>query len=419
MTQQHLGSISAVPGSAVHKGKRNGVVQRGKDAALTGSESAENPQAGQTTVRPSFIEVKGLTVKYGERIAVDDVSFRVEMGEQLSLLGPSGCGKTTTLRCIAGLETPAAGEIAINGKVLFSSVRKINVPTERRELSMMFQSYAIWPHMTVYQNIAYGLKLRKVPKAEIKLRVDELLRMVGMEDYAAIPSTNLSGGQQQRVALARSYAHPPKALLLDEPLSNLDARLRDRMREDLKKFQRESGVTTIFVTHDQEEAMSLSNRIIVMRQGKIVQDASPLQLYNEPRTRFVADFIGAANIVRGVLVSLNGRWYLRCAAGAELECRPPSKEMRLRDGEDYEVAIRTVYPVLSRPSQEHVPESHRMNRWRGRITDRTFLGDSVMYSVEWPVGPPLRVSASPLQDFAIGDEIDLALSPDSVVILSR
>ena len=381
------------------------------------TEIANASKRVETEPYSSFIEVTGLTVKYDERVAVSDISFRVKQGEQLSLLGPSGCGKTTTLRCIAGLETPTAGEIIINGKTLFSSERKINIPTERRELSMMFQSYAIWPHMTVYQNVAYALKLRRVPNADIELRVNELLRMVGMEDYAAVPSTNLSGGQQQRVALARSYAHPPKALLLDEPLSNLDARLRDQMREDLRAFQRKSGVTTIFVTHDQEEAMSLSNRIIVMREGAIIQDSSPMQLYNEPRTRFVADFIGAANIVRGRLISANGLWRLHCS-GVDLEVRAPSSDWRLEEGDEYEAAIRTVFPRISHRNQVLSGDLYGSNHWNGTIADRTFLGDSVLYSVEWPVGMPLRVSASPLEPFEIGDVVDLAIAANSIVLLA-
>src|SRR5689334_17955634 len=181
---------------------------------------------------PAYIEVRDLVVAYGSKIVVKGVSFSVARGEHLSLLGPSGCGKSTTLRCIAGLETPVSGEIVIDGVVVFSSAKKQNVPTEKRKLSMVFQSYAIWPHMTVFENVAYGLRVQRVAKNEIKQRVADVLKMVGMEDFIDRPATDLSGGQQQRVALARAYASRPKAILLDEPLSNLDARLRVRMREE-------------------------------------------------------------------------------------------------------------------------------------------------------------------------------------------
>lgn len=270
-----------------------------------------SPSAESGSGDDAFIDVRGVTVTYGERTAVDDVSFQVPKGQQLSLLGPSGCGKTTLLRCIAGFETPDAGEISVAGKVLFSDRKGVDVPVEKRRLSMMFQSYAIWPHMTVAENVGYALKVRRTPRSAARERVMQLLSMVGMTEYVDAPSTELSGGQQQRVALARSYAHLPHALLLDEPLSNLDARLREKMREDLATMQRELGVTTVYVTHDQEEAMSLSNRVLVLRDGRILQDSSPLEVYNRPRNAFVADFIGAANIVSGELTVTNSGVYLR------------------------------------------------------------------------------------------------------------
>ncbi len=242
------------------------------DTALRGSP-AGNP--GAESAR-SYIEVRNLTAAFDGKVVVKDVSFSVVSGEHLSLLGPSGCGKSTTLRCIAGLETPIGGEIIIDGVPVFSSERRINVPTEERKLSMVFQSYAIWPHMTVFENVAYGLRVQHVKDSELQQRVAETLKMVGMEDYIQRPATDLSGGQQQRVALARSYASRPKAILLDEPLSNLDARLRVRMREEIKELQHKFGLSTIYVTHDQEEAMAISDRIIVMKDGRVEQSGKPL-----------------------------------------------------------------------------------------------------------------------------------------------
>ena len=260
---------------------------------LASNPSAQNAAAA-TGRGAAYIEVRDLAVAYGSKVVVKGVSFSVSHGEHLSLLGPSGCGKSTTLRCIAGLETPVSGEIVIDGVPMFSSTRRINVPTEKRKLSMVFQSYAIWPHMTVFENVAYGLRVQRVAESELKQRVGDVLKMVGMEDFIDRPATDLSGGQQQRVALARSYASRPKAILLDEPLSNLDARLRVRMREEIKELQHRFDLSTIYVTHDQEEAMAISDRIIVMRDGHIEQSGKPLEIYDTPRTRFVADFIGAA-----------------------------------------------------------------------------------------------------------------------------
>lgn len=367
-----------------------------------------SPHSRTSDSNLDFIEVRNLSVKFGNRLAVDNVSFRVGKGEQLSLLGPSGCGKTTLLRCIAGFETPSEGEISIAGQLLFSSSQGINVPVEKRGLSMMFQSYAIWPHMNVGENVGYALKVRKMSRDFVRSRVRELLRMVDMETYIDTPSTQLSGGQQQRVALARSYAYLPHALLLDEPLSNLDARLRDQMREDLAKMQRESGVTTVYVTHDQEEAMSLSDRVIVLSDGRILQEGSPLEIYNKPRNRFVADFIGAANILSGEATPTSNESSLR-VGDAVLEC--DVSKNALKPGAQ-KVAIRTVYPRLLRTS----PQGH-INVWPARITGRTFLGDAVVFTVSWPGGDGFRVRTFPDKDFEVGEEVYLQIASKHIVIL--
>src|ERR1700730_15209345 len=247
----------------------------------------------------AHIEVENLTVHYGTATAVAGVSFQVQPGEQLTLLGPSGCGKTTTLRAIAGLERPSGGAIRIGGTTVYSAAQGINVPAEKRGLSMVFQSYAIWPHMSVFDNVAYGLRVRRVGVREIDAKVREALALVQMAGFERRPASQLSGGQQQRVALARACVFSPQVLLFDEPLSNLDAKLRADMRIELRELQHRLGITSVYVTHDLEEALAMSDRIVVMRGGHIEQSGPPDEIYNYPRTAFVADFVGSANLVRG------------------------------------------------------------------------------------------------------------------------
>src|SRR3954452_7450139 len=248
---------------------------------------------------PAQIEVEDLEIRYGPVLAVKGVSFSVRAGEQLTLLGPSGCGKTTTLRAIAGLERPSAGAIRIGGQAVYSGRDNINVPAEKRGLSMVFQSYAIWPHMSVFDNVAYGLRVRRKSAEEIRTRVREALELVQMAAFETRPASQLSGGQQQRVALARACVFQPSVLLFDEPLSNLDAKLRADMRIELRELQHRLGITSVYVTHDLEEALAMSDRIVVMRDGLIEQIGSPFDIYNLPRNAFVADFVGSANLIRG------------------------------------------------------------------------------------------------------------------------
>ncbi len=242
------------------------------------------------------IIIHNLTKRYGEATALDNVSLEIESGEFLVLLGPSGCGKTTLLRCLAGLETPDEGEIIIGDNVVFDSSKKINIAPGKRELGMVFQSYALWPHMTVRDNLKFGLDVLKAPKGEASDRLDKVLDDVGLSDLAGRYPSELSGGQQQRVALARLLVTQPNVFLMDEPLSNLDARLRMDMRVELKRFQAETGATTVYVTHDQTEAMTMSTRVVVMNNGTIEQVSSPQKLYRHPKTTFVADFIGMPRI---------------------------------------------------------------------------------------------------------------------------
>src|SRR6202171_3792786 len=260
-------------------------------------------------IMTATLEVTDLRKQFSVgRPAIDAVSFAVPAGEIVVLLGPSGCGKTTTLRCVAGLEHPTDGEISIAGRVVSSPARGILLPPRLRDIGMVLQSYAVWPHMTVRQNVVYPLKHRKIARAEANRQVDEVLQLVGLTEYAERPVVALSGGQMQRVALARSIVYRPQLLLLDEPLSNLDAKLRLRLRDDLRVILKQTGMTALYVTHDQSEAVVLGDRVGVMRDGKLLQMAPPNEIYNRPADLFVANFTGASNELAGTLIARNGEF---------------------------------------------------------------------------------------------------------------
>src|SRR6478609_5561991 len=292
------------------------------------------------------IEVENLEVYFGAVPAVRGVSFTVLHGEQLTLLGPSGCGKTTTLRAIAGLEKPVAGEIRIDGAPIYSAARDIHVPAEKRGLSMVFQSYAIWPHMTVFDNVAYGLRVRGEEAAAIRDKVMQALALVQMQALADRRASQLSGGQQQRVALARAFVFQPSVLLFDEPLSNLDAKLRADMRIELRDLQHRLGITSVYVTHDLEEALAMSDRIAVMRDGVIEQTGTPDEIYRLPRSAFVADFVGSANLIRGRLrtdLAVNDLIALETSAGHVVYCMAYGRPV----GAEPVVSVRTVHLTIS------------------------------------------------------------------------
>src|SRR5512136_1057502 len=255
----------------------------------------------------------------GEVTAVHDVNLDIEKGELVTLLGPSGCGKTTTLRMIAGFEFPTQGRITLDGREINS------LPPHKREMSMVFQSYAIFPHLTVFENIAYGLNVQRLSKSVIKERVNKVLDLVHLEGYGNRAPTQLSGGQQQRVALARALIMEPKVLLMDEPLSNLDAKLREQMRTEIRRIQKRLGITSVYVTHDQVEAMTLSDQVVVMNQGRIEQIGAPSEVYRKPQTRFVADFIGRANFVQATVRGRRDGQLVLDALGATLTA-PTSTE---------------------------------------------------------------------------------------------
>ncbi|BBA95531.1 putative ABC transporter ATP-binding protein [Actinacidiphila reveromycinica] len=262
------------------------------------------PATAAAPAGPAILDVDGLIAEHGTNRVVNGVSFRIQEGEFVTLLGPSGCGKTTTLRCVAGLHRAAGGSISIDGRLVADG--RTHVRPEHRSLNMVFQSYALWPHMTVFQNIAYGLRAQKVPKPEIVHRVEEVLELVGLGGYGSRSASQLSGGQQQRVVLARGLATRPRLLLLDEPLSNLDSELRARMRTEIHTLQRTLGLTTLYVTHDRAEALALSDRVIVLRDGVVQQVGPPGTLYDEPVNRFVAEALGPVNVLRAVVTETGG-----------------------------------------------------------------------------------------------------------------
>jgi ABC-type Fe3+/spermidine/putrescine transport system ATPase subunit len=270
------------------------------------------------------VAVADLVVAYGTTTAVADVSFAVAAGEHVTLLGPSGCGKTTTLRAIAGLEQPRAGRIALDGRYVYDAASGVNLPPEQRNLSMVFQSYAIWPHMSVFDNVAFPLRVRGLARSAARPAVEKALALVDLAGFGERPATRLSGGQQQRVALARALVFASKVVLLDEPLSNLDAQLRLQMRSELADLRRRLGFTAIYVTHDREEAFSLSDTIAVMRGGRIEQQGKPAELHATPRTRFIATFLGVRNIIAALVGGSQGHWVeARLEDGTLLRARDP------------------------------------------------------------------------------------------------
>jgi ABC-type Fe3+/spermidine/putrescine transport system ATPase subunit len=355
------------------------------------------------------IRVENLVKNYGDVKVVKGISFEVEKGEFVSLLGPSGCGKTTTLRCIAGLELANGGEITIGNEVVSKPEAGIMLPPHLRHIGMVFQSYAIWPHMTVYGNVAFPLEVQKIPRAEIDRRVDLALEMVGLRELRDRRAPQLSGGQQQRVALARAVVQEPRVLLFDEPLSNLDAKLRDHTRAEIRRLQRELNVAAIYVTHDQAEALSLSDRVIVMNQGEIVEVGEPRRLYRRPAHPFVADFVGAANFLDVTIEAASD--------GALIAVGPGQARLRLPDvpgqvGGKYKLMVRPERLSLAPAGQaEFGPD---WNVVKGQVVHSQFVGAYVEYMVQvgetaWRVFSPVEVEG---EDVAIGFKLeDCSLLP--------
>jgi ABC-type Fe3+/spermidine/putrescine transport system ATPase subunit len=349
------------------------------------------------------LEARNVVKRFNRVTAVDGVSFEVEQGAVLTLLGPSGCGKTTTLRVVAGFERPDEGEVDIEGRTVIAPARGINVPPEKRGLGMVFQSYAIWPHMTVFQNVAYPLVIRHTNKAEIRRRVDQTLELVGLQGYGERPATLLSGGQQQRVALARALVYSPSILLLDEPLSNLDAKLRNQMRIELKRLQERVSVSVLFVTHDQVEAMSLSTRLAVMHNGRIEQLGTPQEVYEQPATPFVEDFIGRVLRFRGTVVEQSDEGPIVELAGTPAtRLRAASSDEQVARGAEVQVAIR--------PEDLQVHDGGGANVLRCNIENVLYLGAECELLLRFGETTYIHVvSRSTLPE--LGSMIDLYLPP--------
>ena len=350
-----------------------------------------------------------ITKRFGETVAVDDVSFGVRRGEFFSLLGPSGCGKTTTLRMISGFEFPTAGELRIRDRVVN------NVPAFRRETNLVFQQLALFPHLDVFDNVAFGLRIKRLKRQEIRDRVRRILAIVQLEGFERRRIGQLSGGQQQRVAIARSLVNEPAVLLLDEPLGALDLKLRLQMQLELKALQNRLGTTFIYVTHDQGEALTMSDRIAVMNRGKVEQIGPGREIYLRPRTTFVARFIGETNLLAGTVLSADAATALVETAGLTMRVRSTERHA---PGEAVSLSIRPEAVEL-RPASG--AEVDGLNAVRARVTDTTFYGSTIRYQVALPSGATLDAQhlAGDELAFAIGDEALACFRPESVVVLGE
>ena len=350
------------------------------------------------------VKLRHVTKRFGEVVAADDITLDIVEGEFFTFLGPSGCGKTTTLRLIAGLEYPDSG------RIFFGDEDVTDQPPYRRGTGMVFQNYALWPHMTVYENVAYGLKIRKLPKEEIRRRVYEVLELVKLRGLENRYPTQLSGGQQQRVALARALVIRPRVLLLDEPLSNLDAKLRLEMREEIKSIQKELKITTIYVTHDQEEALAISDRIAVMNRGKVVQVGAPREVYRYPKSLFVATFLGRCTLLEGTVERVQGD-VVQVRVDSLTVRGVPSVDQNVEEGEAVYVVLRSEDMTLEPPTTPH-------NTFTGTVEWLSFVGPYQQVRVRVN---ERRILASipPTHKVEVGAVVTLHVPEESTVILKK
>jgi len=358
------------------------------------------------------VTIKGLGKSYAAATgipAVSDLDLVIGDNQFVTLLGPSGCGKTTTLRLIAGYMAPDIGTIHVGGRLL-SSKDHVVLP-EDRGMGMVFQNYAVWPHKTVFENVVFGLRVRKVPAAHARDMVAKALALVNLTGYEDRLPNELSGGQQQRVALARSLVVEPEILLLDEPLSNLDAKLRERMRSELKQLQRRTGITFIYVTHDQAEALALSDQIAVMHAGRLQQFGTPAEVYRRPANRIVADFMGHVNLVPAKIQSASGARGTIAAAGAlRLEAALPAGAS---PGDEADLAVRPEDIILT------AADASGSGGVRAEVVERTFLGNVTEYLVKLAGGDMLRVQTHPKQQFKVGETVSVAVDAENVSVFPR
>ena len=349
-------------------------------------------------MKKSEVQFINITKKFNETTAVDNISCSFEPGTLTTILGPSGCGKTTSLRLIAGLERATQGNIFIDNEDVTL------LPATDRDVSMVFQSYALFPHMSVVENVSYGLKMINVPKEEYIQKSFETLKLVGLESYENRMPSELSGGQQQRVAVARAIVLEPKVLLFDEPLSNLDAKLRRQVREDIRELQLKLGVTTIYVTHDQEEALAISDKVIVMNNAVIAQEGRPKDLYNNPKTTFVANFIGDANIVKARIESRNENNYDINFGGVQMKI---SANIDLKDS----------VSIAIRPETIEIIEEKTKNYMTVKIINASYVGNSYQYVVSSSVGELFIVSNETINHFKLNEEVFITFDESGITIL--
>ena len=358
----------------------------------------------------AFIEIQKLFKRFKNVVAINHIQLEVKKGEMLTLLGPSGCGKTTTLRCIAGLEKPDEGDIVIDGKPMLSQGF---VQPSKRGIGMVFQNYAVWPHMKVYNNIVYGLKIQKMSRQQINEKAQKVLELVGLSGLEDRYPAQLSGGQQQRVALARALVGNPKVLLLDEPLSNLDAKLREELRFEIKSLVRRMGITSVYVTHDQAEAMVISDRIVVMESGNVVQIGTAQEIYAKPANRFVADFIGTMNFMPGEIVEVlpdETEVYVRTEFSEKMLCTMPHSQA-VRTGEKVYASIRPEDVEIFVESSQA-----RENLFKGTIVHRAYLGNFLYFFVSVN-DTMIRVQVAHHVPQEEGQELHLYLNPQKCMIL--
>ena len=356
----------------------------------------------------SQVTLRGAVKHYGEVVALETLDLDIEEGEFLTLLGPSGCGKTTTLRLVAGFIDPTAGQILIDGEDV------TGLPPQKRQIGMVFQDYALFPHLTIGENVGFGLKERGATKAHIRERVSELLELVHLPDVESRYPVELSGGQQQRVALARAVAFPPRVLLMDEPLGALDLKLREAMQFELRRIQQELKITTIYVTHDQHEAMTMSDRIAVMNLGKLIQLDTAHEIYTRPKTKFVADFVGKINFLPGTMIVDEGDWGMVDITNNSI--RVPKSASAKLSGE-VTVALRPEHLLIGAAGSN---EANGHNAIQGKIIDRIFAGNLMHVSVQVGDDAPLMVEAKPSDDIPDdGATVDVHWAPEHVVLLTE